>query len=142
LAASIEYVARRRPTHASKPPLLWWRLAIVVAAFGLAGWEFVSSCQPAPTWSQHVIFFGLLGLIWLETVQTGWYRRYHPWELSQDGRVTLVFAACSMVFMTIIPVMSLSEPEDRLIYILIIIILTLVVGGAFWAFLSWLSERY
>jgi hypothetical protein len=53
----------------------WLSLLCVVALLFFAGWGFVFLfCEPEPNNFERAVFFGLLFLIFLETVNAGWYR--------------------------------------------------------------------
>ncbi len=48
-------------------------LLMVLIVLGFVGWIFISDyCQPAPTPFQQTVFFGILFLIFIEVIMTGW----------------------------------------------------------------------
>lgn len=67
----------------AKPRFLWWRFALMVTILALLGWGFSASwyCDPAPSGRQAAVFFLLLLVILVQTIQAGWYRNEFPWEI-------------------------------------------------------------
>lgn len=96
----------------AKPRFLWWRFAVIVIVLSLLGWGYSAAwyCSPAPSERHQAVFFLLLLVILIQTIQAGWYRNDDPWEityLQAVATVLLVVTICLMVVAFVAIVMIL-----------------------------------
>jgi hypothetical protein len=140
VAISGRVYTGQRHAFDDEPPFLWWRLVGVLFVLSFLGWGFISSrvCSPAPSKSQQIIFCFLLGLILLETIQAGWYRRHNPWELIaleyvvRVAKWTLYLLAFVLIVSALVYVISLIVDNGDpflvlLLFVIPILILILIV---------------
>src|SRR5437763_11390904 len=96
----------------AKPRFLWWRFALILIVLSLLGWGYSAAwyCYPAPSERQEAVFFLLLLVILIQTMQAGWYRNDDPWEISYldaIGTFLLVMALVLVVIAFVVIVMVL-----------------------------------
>jgi proteasome lid subunit RPN8/RPN11 len=114
------------PAAPAEPPggLAWWRAIPVLGLLALAALAFFGAwVSPAPGLLTGILFTGLLALVFLETVQAGWYRRPRPWELAaaaalgRHGLSLMWWLGAALAFLGVLTlgwsILNLLFPFDR-----------------------------
>ena len=102
----------------AKPRFLWWRFALIAIVLSLFGWGYSAAwyCYPAPTERQQAVFFLLLLVILVQTIQAGWYRGDDPWEISylQAIGTVLLAVAIGLIVVAFIAIIMFAMPDPML----------------------------
>jgi hypothetical protein len=121
-----------QPDTKLRPRFLWWRFGFVIVVIAILGYGFCAGLfsDPAPSISQQAIFFSVLILMLIETVQARWYRDDHPWEIDVGEKVLTVIFVCFLIFLVIavlIFIWSVTDTREATFLTMLVVLCVLVV---------------
>lgn len=121
------------PEGSLRPRFLWWRFGIVaIALFFIAlGFSMGWYCEPLPSTAQQVLFFFVLALTFIQTVQAGWYRNDTPWEIGLAEMVVAI-AGGVIIALLILAFILFVITSDPSLSVVLPIAIFLFIAFVFW----------